>query len=212
MSIFDQFYINLLNTSYWELIAALTGIGSVWFARKENILVYPIGIISVVIYVFICFNAQLYGDAGINFFYAVVSLYGWYNWTHKNGKVETLEISINKPSEQFTGILLTILSFVGVLLIIRYFNRDNIAYLSSPVQYIDSLTTALFIIGMWQMALKRVENWIYWIIGDIISIPLYFYKGLVFTSFQYMVFLIIAIMGYIEWRKRWVLINQSALQ
>ncbi len=212
MSFFNQFYINLLNTSYWELIAALTGIGSVWFARKENILVYPVGIISVIIYVFICFNAQLFGDAGINLFYAVVSLYGWYNWTHKNGKVETLEISVNKPSEQLTGILLTILSFVGVLLTIRYFNRDNIAYLSSPIQFIDSLTTALFIIGMWQMALKRVENWIYWIVGDIISIPLYLYKGLVFTSFQYIVFLIIAIMGYIEWKKRWALINQSVLQ
>lgn len=204
MSVLQQFWDNVQNTGIWEFVAVITGIASVWYARKESILVYPVGIISVFIYIFICYNAKLFGDAGINFFYLLVSVYGWYKWTHKDGKPEVREISVNSIKEQIVGILLSIASFIGVLFLVRFFNSSNQEYLNSYVQYVDSFTTAIFLVGMWQMALKRLENWIYWIIGDIVSIPLYYYKGLVFSSFQYLVFLIIAIMGYIEWRKRWL--------
>ncbi len=212
MSFLQQFWENVLNTGIWEFLAVITGIASVWYARKESILVYPIGIISVVIYIFICYNAQLFGDAGINFFYFVVSIYGWYKWTHKHGKPEIREISINTTKEQIIGILLSIASFIGVLYLVRYFNGSNQQYLDSYIPYVDSFTTAIFLIGMWQMALKRLENWIYWIVGDVVSIPLYYSKGLVFSSFQYLVFLIIAIMGYIEWRKRWLERTHSVSQ
>lgn len=210
MDFFNQFYSNLLDTSIWEFIAVIFGIGSVWYARKESILVYPVGIVSVVIYVFICFNARLYADAGINLFYFVMSVYGWYHWTHKNGHTETREISVNSTKEQILGIVLTIVSFFLILALIWLFNRDDVVYMNSYVPYVDSLTTAIFLIGMWLMALKRIENWLYWIIGDLIAIPLYFGKGLVFTSFQYLVLLIIAIWGYIEWRKRWNQLHRSA--
>ncbi len=212
MSFLQQFWENVLNSGIWEFLAVITGIASVWYARKESILVYPIGIISVVIYIFICYNAQLFGDAGINFFYFVVSIYGWYKWTHKHGKPEIREISINTTKEQIIGILLSIASFIGVLYLVRYFNGSNQQYLDSYIPYVDSFTTAIFLIGMWQMALKRLENWIYWIVGDVVSIPLYYSKGLVFSSFQYLVFLIIAIMGYIEWRKRWLERTHSVSQ
>lgn len=210
MGFYQQFYTNLLDTGIWEFIAVIFGIGSVWYARKESILVYPVGIVSVVIYVFICFNARLYADAGINFFYFVMSVYGWYHWTHKNGHTEIREISVNSTGEQILGIVLTIVSFFAILGLIWLFNRDDIAYMSSFVPYVDSLTTAIFLIGMWLMALKRIENWLYWIAGDLIAIPLYFSKGLVFTSFQYLVLLIIAILGYFEWRKRWSQLSRSA--
>lgn len=203
MDFIHQFHYNILNTSFLEFIAVITGIGSVWYARKENILVYPVGIISVLIYVYICFNARLYADAGINFFYFIVSVYGWYHWTHKNGKTETREISVNSTTEQFLGVGLVIVSFILIIGLIWAFNHHDTVYMSSFVPYLDSFTTAIFLVGMWLMALKRVENWIYWIIGDLIAIPLYYSKGLVFTGFQYIVFLVIAILGYMEWKKRW---------
>lgn len=203
MDFIHQFHYNILNTSFLEFIAVITGIGSVWYARKENILVYPVGIISVLIYVYICFNARLYADAGINFFYFIVSVYGWYHWTHKNGKTETREISVNSTTEQFLGVGLVIVSFFLIIGLIWAFNHHDTVYMSSFVPYLDSFTTAIFLVGMWLMALKRVENWIYWIIGDLIAIPLYYSKGLVFTGFQYIVFLVIAILGYMEWKKRW---------
>lgn len=203
MDFFEQFYTNLLNTSLLEFIAVITGIGSVWYARRESILVYPIGIVSVLIYVYICFHARLYADAGINFFYFVVSVFGWYHWTHKNGRVETREITVNTARENVLHVFLVLVSFFLILGLIWIFNRHDTVYMSSFVPYLDSFTTAIFLIGMWLMALKRLENWLYWIVGDLIAIPLYYSKGLVFSGFQYFVFLVLAVMGYIEWRNRW---------
>ena len=95
LDIFQTFWQNVLDTTWLEVIAVLLGIASVWYARMENILVYPTGIISTVIYVFICFSAQLYADAGINFYYTAASLYGWYAWTHNTGDDKPLEITVN---------------------------------------------------------------------------------------------------------------------
>lgn len=203
MDFFNQFYENLLNTSLLEFIAVITGIGSVWYAQRENILVYPVGIISVLIYVYICYISRLYADAGINLFYFIVSVYGWYHWTHKNGKTENREISVNSRMEQLLGVGLVVLGFFVIIGLIWIFNHHDRVYMNSFVPFLDSFITSIFLVGMWLMALKRVENWIYWIVGDIIAIPLYYSKGLVFTGFQYIVFLVIAVLGYIEWKKRW---------
>lgn len=191
-----------MDTSWFEAIAVLLGIASVWYARRENILVYPTGIVSVLIYVFICFNARLYADAGINLFYFGMSVYGWYNWT--GGGVNSTELLITKNNkvQQWTSVLYTFTAYWAILGLIWLFNRDDTVYMQSYVPWVDSFTTAVFLIGMLLMAKKKVENWVYWIIGDIVSIPLYFMKGLVFTSFQYTVFLVIAILGYIEWNRR----------
>ncbi len=212
MDLLHQFYFNLRETTVLEFIAVITGIGSVWYARRESILVYPVGIISVLLYVYICFNAQLYADSGVNFFYFLMSVYGWYHWTHKKGVGVEREISVNTLKQQILGIGLTIVSFFLILGIIWYFKQDDFSYISSNIPYLDSFTSAVFLIAMWLMALKRVENWIYWIIGDVVSIPVYILKGLVFTSFQYLVFLVIAILGYLEWRKRWEQRNRLELQ
>jgi len=193
VTIFDLLKDNISNTTLIEIIAVVFGLLSVWFAKQEKILVYPTGIISVLIYVYICFGAKLYADMGINAFYFVMSVYGWYNWTRKDREKNSISISSNSLFENLLNILAAVVFFF-----ILYFILDN--YTDSDVPLWDSVTTAIFIIGMWLMALKRIENWIAWIIGDIISIPLYFYKGLVLTSFQYTVFLILAIAGYIAWR------------
>lgn len=195
LNIFNQLYTDLLNTSVLEIVAVIFGLLSVWFAKKENILVYPTGIISVLIYVYICFFAGLYADMGINFFYFIMSVYGWYSWTRKDTKKKALNITSCNISYHIINVAALIIFFFGIKAILVNFT-------DSTVPVIDSLTTSIFIVAMWLMARKKIENWIAWIIGDIISIPLYAYKGLVFTSFQYTVFLVLAILGYIEWRKK----------
>lgn len=199
---FDLFYQNILQTSWLEAVAVLFGLLSVWFAKKENLLVYPTGIISVLIYVYICFFAGLYADMGINFFYFIMSIYGWYKWTRKDKKDNYIPISRNTFAQHIICIAGLIIFFI----ILRYVLMN---FTNSTVPNWDSTTTAIFIVGMWLMALKKIENWIAWIIGNIISIPLYFYKGLVLTSFQFTVFLIIAISGYLEWRKKLLQIEKS---
>jgi len=196
---FSQFYDilleNILNTSYLEIIAVIFGLLSVWFAKKVNILVFPTGIISVVIYMYICFGAKLYADAGINFVYFVMSIYGWYAWTRVGEQKKERPISMCSKKEHIINIFM----FVFFFLILNYILKN---YTDSNVPVWDSFTTSIFIVAMWLMAIKKVENWIYWIIANVISIPLYFYKGLVLTSFQFTVFLIIAVLGYIEWKKQ----------
>lgn len=194
-SFFDIFIQNVLNTTWLEITAVLFGLASVWYAKKENILVYPTGIVSVLIYVYICFFAKLYADMGINFFYFVMSVYGWYMWTRKDKARRTLAISRSSPG----GHLFNLSAGAAMFFILSYVLKN---FTDSDVPYWDSLTTAIFIVAMWLMARKKIDNWTAWILGNIISIPLYFYKGLVFTSFQYTVFLILAILGYIEWDRK----------
>jgi nicotinamide mononucleotide transporter len=192
---FDLFYQNLLHTTWLEAIAVVFGLLSVWYAKKANILVYPTGIVSVLIYVYICYYAGLYADMGINFFYFIVSIYGWYKWTKKDDFAQVLPIGRCAVAGHIWGGVLTIVLFV----ILQYILRE---FTDSTVPYWDSFTTAIFIVGMLLMALKKIENWIYWIIGDLVSIPLYFHKELLLTSFQYFVFLILAVMGYLAWREK----------
>lgn len=194
--IINQLVQNLLNTSWLEVVAVFFGILSVWFARKENIWVYPTGIINVLIYVYLCFYAGLYADMGINAFYFLMSVYGWYKWTHKqNSDSEFLHISRLNFKQALFYFAVIVVSFMVI-----YYVLKN--YTDSSVPIFDSFTTALFIAAMLLMALKKIENWHAWIIGDILVIPLFAYKGLVFTSIQYIVFLVLAIMGLVEWRKR----------
>ena len=192
-SIIDILIQNIQQTTILEVIAVFFGLLSVIYSRKQNILVFPTGIISVIIYVYICQKYGLYADMGINFFYFVMSIYGWYNWTHQKGEAKTRSITTTNKKEKIYLSLLGIVFFI----IIRYI---LINYTDSTVPNIDAITTSIFLIGMWLMSLKKLENWTLWIIGDIISIPLYAYKGLILTSLQYAVFLIIAILGYITWK------------
>ncbi|PKP33648.1 MAG: nicotinamide mononucleotide transporter [Bacteroidetes bacterium HGW-Bacteroidetes-17] len=194
-NIFDVLNQNILNTTLLEIIAVFFGLLSVWYAKKADIKVYPTGIISVIIYVYICVGVKLYADMGINFVYFVMSIYGWYAWTKKDKKEKILPISFCTKKEYFINVIL----FFVFLVILIYVLLN---YTDSNVPYWDSLTTAIFLVGMWLMARKKVENWILWIIGDAISIPLYFNKGLMLTSFQFSIFLVLAVLGYIEWKRK----------
>jgi len=193
--ILSQLYSNVLNTSWLEVVAVVFGILSVWFARKENIWVYPTGILNVLIYVYLCFYAGLYADMAINAFYFVMSVFGWYNWSRRDENMQHVPISSLSLMQWIFYILLITVAFGTIYYVLSH-------YTNSTVPVFDSFTTSLFIAGMWLMAIKKIENWLLWIAGDMLVIPLFSMKGLVFTSVQYIVFLVLAVMGYIEWRKR----------
>lgn len=184
----------LAQMTWLEAVAVVFGLASVWYARLENILVYPTGIVSVIIYVYICAGAKLYADMGINAYYFVMSIYGWIIWSKKVDPTHHIPVSRNSLSENISAMIILVASF----LVLRYV---LVNYTDSDVPIWDSVTTSIAFVGMWLMARKKLENWIAWIIADAISIPLYFYKGLLLTSFQYFVFLILATMGYIAWKK-----------
>lgn len=179
-----------------EIIAVVFGVMSVFFARANNILVYPTGIISTAIYVYLLLQWALLGDMMINGYYFLMSIYGWYIWTRKVDQHHVTPISKTTNKEKIIEIFIFVGTLVFVFIVYHIFDKWN-----DWTAYIDTLTTAIFFVGMWLMAKRKIENWIFWIVGDIISIPLYFYKGLTFTSFQYLVFTIIAIFGYLAWKK-----------
>ena len=187
-----------------EIIAVVFGILSVWFSKKNNILIYPTGMISTSIFTYLLFKWSLLGDMMINAYYFVMSVYGWYIWTRKVNNIVTPISKVSSP-EKITSLIIFFFSLSFVYGIYNYFDKWG-----SYTSYIDNFTTAIFFVAMWLMANRKIENWIFWIIGNIISIPLYFYKGLTFTSIQYIIFTVIAISGYYTWKKILDNSNQTA--
>ncbi len=179
-----------------ESVAVILGLVSVWFAKQDNILVYPSGMISTGIFVYLLLQAGLIGDFMINAYYFIMSIYGWYFWTRREEGVIAHPIARMKSKEKRWGFMLfwVLLLLVGGI----YLLFDQWNDWTAPL---DTFTTALFFVGMWLMARKKIEHWIFWIVGDIISIPLYLYKELGLTSLQYLIFTIIAIFGYIQWKR-----------
>ena len=179
-----------------ESVGVLFGLLSVIYSKRENILVFPTGIISTSIFVYILFVYGLLGDMMINIYYFSMSVYGWYLWTRKVDATHFIPITRTTAKEKKWSVVLFVITILFVVLVYVIFKKFN-----SWTAYVDTLTTAIFFVGMWLMAKKKIENWIYWIVGDVISVPLYLYKGLVFTALQYFVFTGIAILGYIAWKK-----------
>ena len=195
--IFEQFVAGIQSTTWLEFVAVLFGIASVVFSRMENILVYPTGLINTILYTFFCFSWWgLYAEGSLNFYYTIVSIYGWVLWSRQD-KITAKRLQITKSSSKEWMIALI---FFFLCWLILYFVLKE--YTDSNVPWGDSFASGSAYTGMWLMARKKLENWIWWILTNIASIPLYFYKGAVFTSVQYIVFLILAILGFIAWRKK----------
>lgn len=179
-----------------EVTAIFFGLLSVWYAKKDNIWVFPTGIINTAIYTYLLWKWSLLGDMMINFYYVVMSIYGWFHWTRKKDNVVQFTISRINSYEKKVSVVIFVLTIGFVVAVYAFF--DKFTHWTS---YIDTLITGIFFVGMWLMARRKIENWILWIVGDIISIPMYFVKGYSFTSIQYLIFTIIAIFGYLEWKK-----------
>jgi nicotinamide mononucleotide transporter len=194
----------MTTTTTLEYIAVATGLLSVWYSKKENIWVYPTGIVSVVIYVYLCYVGKLYAESFINFYYFIMSLYGWYNWSKITPAHATQPLTITKNTHQTNLLLLltTAAVWAGLAAVL-------IAFTDSTVPYVDALATAVFFVAMGLMAHKRIENWLYWIVGDLLCIPLYAYKGYTATSIQYAIFTVLAVMGYIDWKNKMTQANKN---
>ena len=184
-----------------EITGVIFGLVSVVCAKKNNLLVYPTGMVSTAIFVYLLFKWSLLGDMLINAYYFIVSIYGWYYWSQKKEDIYIHQVDFINAKEFQISVVLFFLSLFFIFSVYQVFNRWN-----DWTAYIDTLTTAIFFVGMWLMARRKVENWIFWIVGDLISIPLYFYKGLTITSLQYLIFTVIAIYGYRAWKK---ILNKS---
>jgi len=179
-----------------EITGVTFGLLSVVCAKKNKVLVYPTGMVSTAIFVYLLIKWSLLGDMLINAYYFIMSAYGWYYWSQKVEAVYIHQVDFINAKERQISFGLFFLSLCFVFGVYQVFDRWN-----DWMAYIDTLTTAIFFVGMWLMARRKVENWIFWIVGDLISIPLYFVKGLTITSFQYLIFTIIAIFGYRAWKK-----------
>jgi nicotinamide mononucleotide transporter len=193
---FGQYKTYSTTETTLEIIAVTFGFLSVWYSKNNKIWVFPTGMISTSIFVYLLLKWELLGDMMINGYYFIMSIYGWYIWTRKVDETHVTPISIITPKEKKTSIYIFLATLLFVFVVYKYFNRWT-----SWVAYADTVTTAIFFVGMWLMAKRKIENWLFWIAGNIISVPLYFYKGFTFTSFQYLGFTFIAIFGYLAWKK-----------
>jgi nicotinamide mononucleotide transporter len=198
---FQQLVTGLLQTGPLEFIAVFAGIASVWFSRKENILVYPVGLINTVIYIYISIKGNLLGEASVNFYYTVMSIYGWLLWAKKDNTQHKPVLAITYSNKKEW---LQQLAFFAVFYLVIYFSLTGLKKSFAPeaIPWADAFASATAYTGMWLMARKKVESWIWWIATNVASIPLYFIKGYVFTSVQFLVLLVLAVAGLMAWQKK----------
>ena len=198
--IYQQFAEGMKNTTWLEYIAVFAGIASVWFSRMENILVYPVGLINTIIYIFLSFKFHLLGEATVNFYYTIMSIYGWILWTKRNQQHQLKVVITNSTLKDLRNQLLFFAFFyISIFIALSFLKKE---FAPGAIPWADALASATAFTGMWLMAKKKVESWYWWIATNIASIPLYFVKGLVFTSVYYLVLLIFAFWGLAEWKRR----------
>ena len=199
--LFQSIYNGLIQTTPLEAVAVIMGIVSVWYSRKENILVYPTGLINTTLYIYLSYKGHLLGEASVNLYYTIMSLYGWYLWTRKTPDQTNyvLQITHSNTKEWLQQLLYFGVIYTTLFLVLTYAKS---AFAPEAIPWADAFASATAYTGMWLMAKKKVESWIWWILTNIASIPLYFTKGYAFTSIQFMVLLILAIAGLISWKEK----------
>ena len=195
-----QFVNGMRQTSLPEYIAVFSGIASVWYSRIENVLVFPVGLVSTIIYTYLSIEGHLFGEASVNIYYTVMSIYGWVLWTRKDLLLQkVLPVTTSSMQEWKTHLL-----FCGAFYVAIYISLSVLKKYFAPgaIPWADALASSSAFTGMWLMAKKKLESWYWWMLTNICSIPLYFVKGYVFTSVFYIVLFIMAFLGLAEWRKR----------
>jgi len=198
--ILQKFISQVQQTSLLEYIAVVTGIASVFFSKKENILVYPVGLVNTIIYVFLSIEGSLFGEASVNLYYTVMSIYGWILWARKDEQKKlVLNITFSNSKEWGRQILFFAAFYVVIYFSLVYLKKS---FATGAIPWADAFASATAYTGMWLMAKKKVESWWWWLATDISSIPLYFVKQYVFTSVYYLILFILAIGGLMEWQAR----------
>jgi len=176
-----------------ELVAAFFTVTSVVYAKKNNVLVFPTGMICTAIFVYLLLKWGLLGDMMINGYYFIMSLYGWYIWTRNVDDLPVTPISKTSPKEHLISLGIFIVTVVFVFLVYTVFDKFN-----HWTSYLDTLTTGIFFVGMWLMAKRKIENWIYWIVIDFVAIFLYAFRKMYLASLLFVLYLIMAIDGYFD--------------
>lgn len=198
--IYQQFIEGMKHTTLLEYIAVFAGIASVWFSRVENILVYPVGLINTIIYIWLSFKFHLPGEASVNFYYTIMSLYGWYMWLQKDQQQQkVLQVTYSDKTMWLYQFLFFLFFYTAIYFALVYLKKE---FFEGAIPWADAFASATAFTGMWLMTRKKVESWYWWIATNIASIPLYFVKGLVFTSVYYIILLVMAVFGLIEWNRR----------
>jgi nicotinamide mononucleotide transporter len=198
--IYHQFFTDIQQTTWLEFIAVFAGILSVWFSRNENVWVYPTGLINTIAYIYLSFHSALLGEASVNFYYTVMSIYGWILWTRKDRQQQhILHITTSSAKEWTQQIAFFSAFYIAVFCCLTWLKKD---FAPQAIPWADAFASATAYTGMWLMAKKKVESWYWWIATNFSSIPLYFVKHYVFTSVYYVVLLIMAISGLMEWSRR----------
>jgi nicotinamide mononucleotide transporter len=195
-----EFVIGMRATTALEYIAVFSGIASVWYSRKESILVYPVGLINTIIYVYLSINGQLPGEASVNFYYTVMSIYGWIIWAKRDaGNHPVLHITFSDSRWWRYQLIFFAAFYVCIFFALTYLKKN---FTPGAIPWADAFASASAFTGMWLMTKKKVESWYWWILTNIASIPLYFVKHMVFTSVYYVILLVMAFYGLMEWRNR----------
>lgn len=185
---------------YLEWAAIFSGIASVWFSKKENIWVYPTGLVGTILYIYLSIQGDLYGEAAVNFYYTIMSLFGWWNWLRKDShQNKIVKISFSSKQEWKQQLTFFVLLFLTIFLALTYIQN---AFAPEAIPWADALASASAFTGMWLMTKKKVESWIWWIITNIASIPLYFVKGFAPSSLYYSILFVLAIFGLQEWKRK----------
>ena len=198
--IFQQFISDMHNTTWYEYLAVFAGIASVWYSRAENILVYPVGLINTIIYIYISAEGHLLGEATVNLYYTIMSISGWYMWTKRDQRKEiVLHITYSDKKGWMQQVLFFLFFYISIFMALTYFKS---AFFDGVIPWADAFASATAFTGMWLMTKKKVESWYWWIATNIASIPLYFVKHYVFTSVYYLVLLVMAVAGLLEWTKK----------
>lgn len=197
---FHQFLTGMKQTTLLEYIAVFAGIASVWYSRKEHILVYPVGLVNTIIYIYLSFKFHLPGEASVNFYYTVMSIYGWYMWLKKDQQQQKVLHITWSDKQMWIYQLLFFAFFYTTIYFSLVYLKDH--FFEGAIPWADAFASATAFTGMWLMTRKKVESWYWWIATNISSIPLYFVKGLVFTSVYYIVLLFMAVWGLVEWKER----------
>jgi nicotinamide mononucleotide transporter len=207
--VYQEFIEGIKQTTLIEYLAVLSGIASVWYSRKESILVYPVGLISTVIYIYISFRGSLLGEASVNFYYTVMSIYGWILWAKKDKQKHPIVVITKSDKKGWTiHFLFFGFFYITIFSALTYLKKD---FAPGAIPWADAFASATAFTGMWLMAKKKVESWYWWIATNISSIPLYFVKHYVFTSVYYFILLIMAFWGLAEWKKRAGILTTQAV-
>jgi nicotinamide mononucleotide transporter len=187
-------FLNWLTGNYVEIIASLLGIIGVWLTAKQIIWCWPVGLFNVILSIYVFFFTKLYADVVLQLFYLVMTLYGWYNWLYGGENKSVLKVSRIRRKEML------ILLFISVIFIVitgYLFSH----YTDAALPYWDAAVAVWGVIGTYVQAKKFIENWIIWILNDLLCTGIYFYKHLYAFTVLYFIFVLLAVYGYSEWKK-----------